>query len=178
MKKLTAMLMSFVLAAALAIPALGAAPFYLSEETSPYDNCEGNRSCPMWYFSDLEGSSWYHDGVHYCLERMMIVGRTGPEDSSFDPSGSLTRDDLVRTLYRSAAVFGTDVSVGEDTNILSYDDFDKISEYAIPAMQWACGSGLLIGEETAEGKMLLNPRGETTRAQLSLMLMRFDEWMK
>ena len=172
MKKLTAMLMSFVLAAALAIPALGAAPFYLSEETSPYDNCEGNRSCPMWYFSDLEGSSWYHDGVHYCLERMMIVGRTGPEDSSFDPSGSLTRDDLVRTLYRSAAVFGTDVSVGEDTNILSYDDAFDIPEGSFEAFQWACGSGL-IGRETT----VLEPNAVLTRADLVSALYDFAKWL-
>ena len=74
MKKLTAMLMSFALVAALAVPALAAEPFYVGEETSPYDNCQGNRSCPMWYFSDLAGAAWYHDGVHYCLDRVLMVG--------------------------------------------------------------------------------------------------------
>ena len=83
MKKLTAMLMSFVLLASLAVPALAAEPFYAGEETSPYDNCLGNRSCPMWYFADLAGDTWYHDSVHYCLEHMLIVGRTGPEDSTY-----------------------------------------------------------------------------------------------
>ena len=172
MKKLTAMLMSFVLAAALAIPALGAAPFYLSGEISPYDNCEGNRSCPMWHFSDLEGSAWYHDGVHYCLERMMIVGRTGPEDSSFDPSGSVTRDDLVRTLYRSATAFGADVSVGEDTNILSYDDAFDIPEGSFEAFQWACGSGLVGGETT-----VLEPNAVLTRADLVAAVYDFAKWL-
>jgi len=73
---------------------------------------------------------------------------------------------------------GYDVSVGEETNILSYDDAFEIAEYAIPAMQWACGSGLLTGEKTANGGMVLNPQNKTTRAQLSMMLMRFDTWMK
>ena len=119
MKKMIAMLMCFALAAALAVPTLAAEPFYATEETSPYDNCQGNRSCPMWYFADLAGNTWYHDGIHYCLDHMLMVGRTGPEDGTFDPDGRVTRDDLVRTLYRSAIEFGADVSVGKDTNILS-----------------------------------------------------------
>ena len=42
---------------------------------------------------------------------------------------------------------GIDVSVGEETNILSYNDALEISEYAIPAMQWACGAGLINGND-------------------------------
>ena len=38
-------------------------------------------------------------------------------------------------MYRYASYKGYDVSVGEDTNILSYDDAFEISEYAISAMQ-------------------------------------------
>lgn len=112
MKKLTATMMTLALLAALAVPALAAEPFYTVDETSPYDDCKGNRSCPMWYFADLAGDAWYHEGVHYCLDHMMITGRTGPEDSTFDPNGTVTREDLIRTLYRSAAAFGADLSVG------------------------------------------------------------------
>ena len=98
MKKMFAILFSFVLVVTLTVPSLAAEPFYANAETTPYDNCAGNRSCPMWYFSDLAGNTWYHDSVHYCLDRMLMVGRTGPEDGMFDPDGSLTRDDLVRIL--------------------------------------------------------------------------------
>ena len=173
MKKLTAMLMSFALVAALAVPALAAEPFYASEETSPYDNCQGNRSCPMWYFSDLAGGTWYHDGVHYCLDHVLMVGRTGPEDSVFDPAGSVTRDDLVRTLYRSAIEFGAEVSVGENTNILSYDDAFDIHEGSFEAFQWACGSGLIGGETPA-----LEPNAELTRAELVVIVYEFVKWLQ
>ena len=44
-------------------------------------------------------------------------------------------------LYRYAVYKGYDVSIGEDTNILSYADFADLSEYAIPAMQWALRRG-------------------------------------
>ena len=173
MKKLVAMLMSFVLLASLAVPALAAEPFYANAETSPYDHCQGNRSCPMWYFSNLAGDTWYHDSVHYCLDRMLIVGRTGPEDSTFDPDGSVTRDDLVRTLYRSAIEFGADVSVGKDTNILSYTDAFDIQQGSFEAFQWACGSGLVGGETP-----VLEPNAELTRAELVMMMYDFVKWLQ
>lgn len=60
-------------------------------------------------------------------------------------------------------------SVGEDTNLLSYEDSGQLSEYAIPALQWACGAGIVRG--TGEGTLL--PLGQTTRAQAAVMLQRF-----
>ena len=173
MKKLTAMLMSVSLVASLAAPALAAEPFYANGETSPYDNCQGNRSCPMWAFADLPGNTWYHDGVHYCLDRVLITGRTGPEDSVFDPDGSVTRDDLARTLYRSAIEFGADVSVGENTNILSYDDAFEIRKGSFEAFQWACGSGLMGGETP-----ILHPNAELTRAELIAIVYDFVKWLQ
>ena len=173
MKKMIAVLMSVALVAVLAVPALAAEPFYANEETSPYDNCQGNRSCPMWYFADLAGNTWYHDGVHYCLDRMLMVGRTGPEDGTFDPDGRVTRDDLVRTLYRSAMAFGADVSVGENTNILSYTDAFDIPQGSFEAFQWACGSGLMGGEVPA-----LKPNAELTRAELVTTVYDFARWLQ
>jgi hypothetical protein len=68
--------------------------------------------------------------------------------------------------------------VGEETNILSYDDAFEISEYAIPAMQWACGSGIVVGSSADGNGMVLAPKVMITRAQLSVVLLRFDNWMK
>ena len=48
-------------------------------------------------------------------------------------------------LWRYAKYADYDVSVGEDSNILSYEDALDISEYAIPAMQWACGDDIING---------------------------------
>ena len=173
MKKMTSILLSIVLAAALAMPTLAVDPFYANNGSSPYDNCQGNRSCPMWYFSDLPGNTWYHDSVHYCLDRMLIVGRTGPEDGTFDPDGIVTRDDLARTLYRSAIEFGADVSVGENTNILSYTDAFDIPQGSFEAFQWACGSGLMGGETP-----VLKPNAALTRAELVTILYDFAKWLQ
>ena len=47
----------------------------------------------------------------------------------------------------------------------------EISEYAIPAMQWTCGAGVITGVTDTT----LVPQGEATRAQVAAMLMRFCE---
>jgi len=59
--------------------------------------------------------------------------------------------------------------VGEDTNILSYQDFGKIHEYAIPALQWATGAGVMNGTDGG----FLDPGEPATRAQVATMLMRY-----
>ena len=83
----------------------------------------------------------------------------------------VTREQFATMLWRYASGKGYDVSIGEDTNILSYADFADLSKYAIPAMQWACGAGIVNG--TSEST--LTPQGEATRAQVAAMLMRFVE---
>lgn len=87
-----------------------------------------------------------------------------------NPGNPVTRQQLAAMLYRYAVLFGYDVSVGESSNILSYTDVEQVSEYAIPAMQWACGAGIIAG--TGDGSTL-SPHGTATRAQLAVMLYRW-----
>ena len=81
-------------------------------------------------------------------------------------------------LHRYAQHEGCDVSIGEDTNILSYADAFDVSEYAVSALQWACGAGIISGtgagiiSGTGDGSTL-TPQGEATRAQAATVLMRF-----
>ena len=74
-------------------------------------------------------------------------------------------------LYRYAQYKKLDVSVGEDTNILSYGDVFSVSEYAIPAMQWAVGSGIVTGYEQ-DGTMILAPTDGASRAVVATMVWR------
>ena len=53
---------------------------------------------------------------------------------------------------------------------MSFDDAFDVSGYAVPAMQWACGAGVMQG---ANGKLL--PTAEATCAQTAAMLHRFCE---
>ena len=97
---------------------------------------------------------------------------TGYGNGLFGTNDPITREQFAAMLWRYAKTEGYDVSVGEDTNILSYKDFADLSEYAISAMQWACGAGVING--TGDGSTL-TPQGQATRAQAAVMLQRFCE---
>ena len=118
-------------------------------------------------FTDVADSAWYADAVTWAAENGIVGGYGG---GLFGPEDNITREQLATILYRYAQAKGYDVSVGEDTNILSYTDALEISEYAIPAMQWAVGAGIING--TDDGSTL-TPQGDATRAQIATMLMRF-----
>ena len=119
-------------------------------------------------FSDVADGAWYTDAVTWAASQGIVDGYGG---GLFGPDDNITREQLASILYRYAQAKGYDVSIGEDTNILSYSDASDVAEYAISAMQWACGSGVITGiSESA-----LAPRGEATRAQAAMMLMRFCE---
>lgn len=119
-------------------------------------------------FDDVADGAWYADAVTWAAENG-IVGGYG--NGKYGPDDPITREQLAAILWRYAKYKGYDVSVGEDTNILSYTDALEISEYAIPAMQWACGAGVIEGVTDST----LVPQGDATRAQAAVMLMRFCE---
>ncbi|WP_458408376.1 ubiquitin-like protein [Anaerotignum sp.] len=90
-----------------------------------------------------------------------------------EPETAVTTEQLAAMAFRYVQWKGYDVSVGEDTNILSYEDAFTISEYAYPAMQWACGAGFIGGEETA-----LMPKETVSSEKLQQMIVVFIEKYK
>ncbi|WP_338125329.1 S-layer homology domain-containing protein [Pseudoflavonifractor phocaeensis] len=120
-------------------------------------------------YADVEQGQWYSEAVRWAASEG-IVGGYG--NGLFGTNDPITREQLAVMLYRFAQKQGYDVSVGENTNILSYTDAAQVSEWAIPALQWACGGGLITG--TGDGSTL-TPQGDTTRAEAAVLLMRFCE---
>lgn len=120
-------------------------------------------------FDDVDPAAYYAEAIRWATSEGIAGGYGG---GVFGPDDPITREQLAVMLHRYAQHEGCDVSIGEDTNILSYADFADLSEYAIPAMQWACGAGLISG--TGDGSTL-TPQGEATRAQAATVLMRFCE---
>ncbi len=117
-------------------------------------------------FPDVAEGLWYTGAVEWAAENGIVTGYT---DGNYGPDGVITREQLAAILYRYAQYKGYDVSVGGETNILSFEDALSLSEYAFPAMQWACGAGLLEGSGGS-----ISPQGGATRAQLAAVLMRFS----
>lgn len=119
-------------------------------------------------FADVAADEWYTAGITWAAERAIV---NGVEDTKFAPDAQITREQIAAIMHRYAVYKGYDVSVGESTNILSYDDVDKVSEYAIAPVQWAVGSGLVKGKTAST----LNPEDNATRAEIAVILHRFIE---
>ena len=103
---------------------------------------------------------WYAAGCEWAKANGISDGT--------NPEAPVTREQLAAMLYRYAALKGRDLTAGENTNILSYTDAFDISDYAYPALQWACGEAILTGSNGA-----LNPQGIATRAHLAAILHRY-----
>ena len=131
-------------------------------------NLEGKPQSASASFSDVKVDAWYAKAVGWAAANKVV---TGYADDTFRPNAAVTREQAAAILYRYAQSKGIDVSVGEDTNILSYADALQASEYAIPALQWAVGAGVLNGKSDN----LLAPTGTATRAEIAAIMQRWCE---
>lgn len=115
-------------------------------------------------FADVAADSWYTDAVCWAAAEGIVNGSGG----KFAPHDPITREQLASILWRYAKYKGMDVSVGENTNILSYNDAFDVTGYAYPALQWTCGAGIMNGTDG-----YLQPQGQATRAQTAAILYRY-----
>ena len=132
---------------------------------------ENQPSTSAASFTDVASGAYYANAVAWANANGIV---SGYGSGKFGPNDKVTREQLAAILYRYAQYKKYDVSVGEDTNILSYNDAQSISSYAIPAIQWACGAGVVTGKSGSK----LDPKGNATRAEVAAMLMRFCENVK
>ncbi len=116
-------------------------------------------------FGDVDASMYYAPYVAWAAENGIV---TGFEDGTFKPDQNVTREQTAAILYRYMQYKGIDVSVGEDTNILSFTDAGDINDYAVPAIQWACGAGVMNGYPDGT----LAPAASITRAEFVTMIDR------
>ncbi|MBE7019231.1 MAG: hypothetical protein E7413_05090 [Ruminococcaceae bacterium] len=130
---------------------------YNMEETKPVIETE-------------EDTPWYAEAIAWAKENNLVH----ENDKDFHPDSSLTREQFASVLHLYAKFQEYDVSIGENTNILSYDDAFDISEYAIPAMQYVAGAGIITGKTIST----LNPKDNVTRAEIAVILERFIEKVK
>ena len=131
-------------------------------------NLEGKPKGTAANFSDVQADAWYAEAVGWAASNKVV---TGYADGTFRPNAAVTREQAAAILYRYAQSKGIDVSVGENTNILSYVDVQQASEYAIPALQWAVGAGVLNGKNGSR----LVPTGTATRAEIAAIMQRWCE---
>ena len=119
-------------------------------------------------FIDVDLAQYYVKAVAWAKANGIV---NGVSEDRFAPDSQITREQMAAIMCNYAEHKGYDISVGENTNILSYDDFSNISEYAIASMQYAAGSGLFKGRTPST----INPQDTATRAETAAILHRFVE---
>ena len=119
-------------------------------------------------FTDVADGQWYTEAIRWAKTVEIIKGY---EDGRFGVRDSVTREQLAVFLYQYALSKGYDVSGGNGAKLLSYPDASDVSGYALEALRWACGNGVINGGEIG-GKRYLLPGGTATRAQLAEMMAR------
>ena len=129
-------------------------------------NLEGKPEAADCTFTDVAADAWYADAVAWAADAGIV---TGVSDITFAPDQMMTREQIATILYRYAAYKNYDVTASNDLS--SYTDAGQIGSYAVEAMQWANGAGLITGSTATT----LNPLGSATRAEVATILMRFLE---
>ena len=117
-------------------------------------------------FTDVDANEWYGAPVAWAVENGIV---TGYSETTFGPNDPVTREQLAAILYRYAVYKGMS-AVTREQNLSRFTDADQISAYAVPAMNWAVGKGLING---ADGK--LSPKASATRAQVAAIIHRYLE---
>ena len=116
-------------------------------------------------FNTDGGDTWYTRAVVWGMDNDITDGT--------NMTGDVTREQFVTMLYRYAnEILGMDTSSRADLS--QYDDVGSVSQWAFDAMSWAVAEGLVRGRT----ETTLAPRGNTSRAEAAMLLMRFAEMTK
>ena len=115
-------------------------------------------------FTDNKQNQYYYEPVLWASSKGIVNGATA---TTFDPDGKITREQIAAILYRYA---GSPAASSSALN--GFADQSAVSSYAVTAMQWAVGNGIITGVST-NGRTTLSAKNNATRAQVSVMLHRF-----
>ena len=135
-------------------------------------NMEGSPASDFaMKFDDVSAETPYAEAIRWAAAAKIV---NGCSESSFAPGDALTREQFAAILWRYAKSENIDVSIGENTNILSYEDVFTVSDYAIPAFQWTCGSGIMSGNTIST----LAPGEQVNRIFFTSVLHRYSQNIK
>ena len=112
-------------------------------------------------FEDVAETDWFCDAVIWAASEGIVKGVT---ETTFDPNAAVTREQIATILFRYSGAEKV-----EEDHLEAFADADKISAYAVDAMNWAVANGLIKGLTDTT----VAPRATATRAQIATILMRY-----
>lgn len=124
---------------------------------------------PFSTFADVTEADWFAAPVFWAQQNGIVSGTSA---TAFSPNANITREQIAVILCKYAQYKGMN-TLTLDQN-LNADDANEISDYAISAMNWAVGKGIITGKSEST----LNPKDNATRAEIAAMLCKFIETIK
>ena len=110
-------------------------------------------------FTDVPAGQWYTDAIIWAAHEGIVNGMS---PTTYEPNTNITREQIATIMHRYA---GEPAGTG---NLSGFPDVYDVSAYALNAMKWAVGAGIING---SSGK--LAPRENATRAQIAAILQRY-----
>lgn len=114
-------------------------------------------------YPDVQEELWYTEAVLWADSVGVVKGYS--ETGNFGPADYITREQIAVMMYRYAEYKGYDTSKTEALD--RYEDVSQVDSFAREAMEWAVGSGIIIGRDDG---IKLDPQGNTNRAGVRLFL--------
>ena len=131
--------------------------------------CPRDETCPIDPFEDTLNDFWWHDGIHFCLEKRTIKDRetrimSGFEDGTFQPNGYLTREQIVNMLWNMEGQPQVEYN-------MTFKDVAN-DRWSANAIRWAQSEGVVSGHSDEE----FAPADYVTREQLMSILHRYAKY--
>ncbi len=120
-------------------------------------------------FTDVADNAWYTDAVAWASTVGVV---TGFENGTFQPDGSITREQLAAMIYRFARLIGLDVTAKSD--LTAFTDGVNVQGWAVDGVAWCVAEGIINGRGNGE----LDTTAAATRAEAAAMLDRFVSLLK
>ena len=118
-------------------------------------------------FSDVKKTDWWNNAVTWAAQNHVVAG-VGQD--KFAPEDKVTREQFAQMLYNYAQFKGYELTSSGDLS--GFPDKDQISGWALDAMAWANGHGLINGHQDS-GR--IDPLGSATRGQAASIMAKFDQ---
>ena len=119
-------------------------------------------------FQDVLPDDWWYHAVLWASQNGLVAG-TGK--TTFAPTDNITREQLVAILRRYTEKTAPDKAEAS-AELTSFADSARLSDWAVNDMKWAVAQKLIAGNPV-DGKLFLNPQGNTTRAEAATILKQY-----
>ena len=120
-------------------------------------------------FTDVPANSWFAPYVGTACRYGIVEGRG---DGTFDPQGTISRQEAAVMTARAAKLCGMDTALdatGIRQYIAQFTDYTKVNNWARESVAFCFKAGILESDEFEEN---IEPKQDITRGEVALMVYR------